>query len=370
MIIGIFTFHRAINYGAFLQAFALKTYLGSLGHEVEMVDYWPEGHADAYRLFPRSWKERSFIGKIKLLISLILRYNRAKKRSDKMLVLVKKHFGLTDIPCYQTPESLTNISCDCVVYGSDQIWWKSTIPNYSGFDSVYWGEYTSKKIRKITYAPSMGIIDLNRENKDKIRKWLCNFEALSVRETELQQSLQGLTDKRISVVLDPVFLLSSVEWESYCVPIKRSKYILYYNLLRSEEADNLAEIVAEQMQCDIVEITGSVHPLKFGKRYVQTANAIEFISLVKNAAFVITSSFHGTAFSLIFRKQFYSIGMGKRAGRVESLLEQLGLSDRLIKNINKLPEDRIEYEMLQLRLQHLVKESCEYLAKGICGSEE
>ena len=62
--------------------------------------------------------------------------------------------------------------------------------------------------------------------------------------------------------------------------------------------------------------------------------------------------------------------MGKRAGRVESLLEQLGLSDRLIKNINKLPEDRIEYEMLQLRLQHLVKESCEYLAKGICGSEE
>ena len=370
MKIGILTFHRANNYGAFLQAFALKTYLSSLGHEVEIVDYWPEGHADAYRLLSHSWKERPFIGKIKLLISLILRYNRAKKRSNGMLALVKKYFGLTDIPCYQTPESLTNISYDCVLYGSDQIWWKSTIPNYSGFDSVYWGEYTSKKIRKITYAPSMGIIDLNREDKDKIRKWLCNFEALSVRETELQQSLQGLTDKRISVVLDPVFLLSSVEWESYCVPIKRSKYILYYNLLRSEEADNLAEIVAEQMQCDIVEITGSVHPLKFGKRYVQTANAIEFISLIKNAAFVITSSFHGTAFSLIFRKQFYSIGMGKRAGRVESLLEQLGISNRLIRNVNRLPKDRIEYEMLQLRLQHLIKESCEYLAKEVCGSGE
>lgn len=370
MKIGILTFHRANNYGAFLQAFALKTYLSSLGHGVEIVDYWPEGHADTYRLLPHSWKERTFLGKIKFLISLILRYNRSKKRSDKMLVLVKKYFDLADIPYYQMPESLTNISYDLMVYGSDQIWWKSKIPNYLGFDPVYWGEYMLKDVRKITYAPSMGIIDLNNEDKDKIRKWLYNFEALSVREIELQQSLQELTNKEISVVLDPVFLLPSVEWEKLCVPVKQSKYILYYNLLRSEEADNLAETVAGQMQCDIVEITGSVHPLKFGKRYVQTANAIEFISLIKNAAFVITSSFHGTAFSLIFRKQFYSIGMGKRAGRVESLLEQLGICDRLIKKTDDLPINKIDYTILQSKIQSLVLQSQKYLIDAIRVSQK
>ena len=74
MKIGILTFHRAINYGAFLQAFALKTYLTSLGNEVEIVDYWPEGHADSYRLLPRSWKKRSLFGKLKFIISFILRF--------------------------------------------------------------------------------------------------------------------------------------------------------------------------------------------------------------------------------------------------------------------------------------------------------
>ena len=367
MRIGILTFHRAINYGAFLQAFALKTYLSSLGYEVEVVDYWPVGHADAYRLYPRSWKKISFTQKVKFLISLALRYNRAKKRRNGMLGLIKNYLGLGTIPRYETPESLSDISYDCVVYGSDQIWWKSNIPEYSGFDSVYWGEYIQNAIRKIAYAPSMGIIDLNTEDKDKIRKWLCNFEALSVRETELCQSLKELTDKNIFVVLDPVFLLSETEWENYCIPVRRTKYVLYYNLLSSKEADKLAEVVAKKMQCDIVEITGSVRPLKFGRRYVQTADAFEFISLVKYADFVITSSFHGTAFSLIFRKQFYSIGMGKRAGRVVSLLEQLGVSERLIKNVDMLPDTKIDYEKLQLRLQTLTQNSRQYLERGVCG---
>lgn len=365
MKIGILTFHRANNFGAFLQAFALKTYLTSLGNQVEFIDYWPEGHADAYRLIPRSWKNIHIVGKVKLLLILLLRYSRAKKRSNKMLKLVEKEFGLTATPRYQTSKSLSDVSYDCVIYGSDQIWWKSTIPNYSGFDSVYWGEYISKNIRKIAYAPSMGIIDLNNEDRDKIVKWLFNFQTLSVRETELQQSLQGLTDKEISVVIDPVFLLPSDKWESYCVPIKRSKYILYYNLLQSEEADNLAETVAEQMQCDIVEITGSIHPLKFGKRYVQTANAIEFVSLIKNAAFVITSSFHGTAFSLIFEKQFYSIGMGKRAGRVKSLLEQLKIGDRLITDVDELPLDKIDYAIVKEEMLQMVLRSQKYLTDAI-----
>ena len=361
MKIGILTFHRAINYGAFLQAFALKTYLTSLGNEVEIVDYWPEGHADCYRVLPQSWKKRSLFGKVKFFISFILRYSRAKKRIEGMQRLVKQYFDLPPVSCYQTAESLKSLSYDCVVYGSDQIWWKSTIPGYSGFDPVYWGEYFPDSIKKVAYAPSMGIIDLTDDDKEQIRKWLCNFDALSVRETGLYEAIRGLTDKEISVVLDPVFLLSKEEWSRYCRPVKRAKYILYYNLITSKEADALVKRLEEEWRYDVVEVTGAVRTMKIGKRYVQTADAIDFISLIRNAEFVVTSSFHGTAFSLIFEKQFYAIGMGKRSGRVESLLSQLNVSERLVKDIKFLSYGNIDYTLVSERLSVLASRSVSYV---------
>lgn len=365
MKIGILTFHRAINYGAFLQAFALKTHLTSLGHEVEIVDYWPEGHADCYRVLPQSWKKRSLFGKVKFFISFILRYSRAKKRIEGMQRLVKQYFDLPPVPCYQTAESLKSLSYDCVVYGSDQIWWKSTIPGYSGFDPVYWGEYLPASIKKVAYAPSMGIIDLTDQDKEQIRKWLCNFKALSVREAGLYEAIHGLTDKEMPIVLDPVFLIPRKEWEKFCYPVNRSKYILYYNLIPSVEADLLVKKLRQERNCDVLEITGSVRPLKVGKRYLQTVDAFEFISLIRNADFVVTSSFHGTAFSIIFEKQFFVIGLGRKAGRVESLLEQLDIADRLNRNIDIIPKVDIDYTLVNNRLDKLIVNSKIYLKSVI-----
>lgn len=365
MKIGILTFHRAINYGAFLQAFALKTYLTRLGHQVEIVDYWPEGHADVYRLISKSWKKRSLVGKIKFFISLILRYNRTKKRIECMQLLVEKYFGLTSTPSYPTAESLKNLSYDYVIYGSDQIWWKSTIPNYTGFDPVYWGEYLPDSINKVAYAPSMGIIDLTAYDKEQIKKWLCNFSSLSVRETGLYEAIHGLTDKEMPIVIDPVFLLSKEQWESFCHSVDREKYILYYNLIPSQEADELVKKLQKKCGYDIVEITGAVNPKKIGKRYVQTADAIEFISLIRNAEFVVTSSFHGTAFSIIFEKQFLAVGFGKKVGRVESLLKQLGITQRLISDVDNMLEDRIDYFSVKKRINFLCIHSMRYLKVSI-----
>ena len=366
MKIGILTFHRAINYGAFLQAFALKTYLSSLGHEVEVVDYWPEGHADAYRLLPHTWKKRSLIGKIKFFISFVLRYTRAKKRRDGMQRLVRKYFGLSDIPNYRTPETLTNLSCDCVIYGSDQIWWKSTIPGYLGFDPVYWGDYVSNNIRKIAYAPSMGIIDLTERDKDLIKKWLTNFDALSVRESALARAISSLTEQKISLVLDPVFLLSSAEWESYCIHLKIEKYILYYNLIPTEESKRLVKELSTMFNCKVLEITGDVKPFKIGKYCLQTINAIEFISLIRNSCFVVTSSFHGTAFSILFRRQFYAIGMGQKSGRVSSLLSKLDLDDRLLKTCpDEASIKMIDYDRVTEKLNQLVIESMSFIKQSL-----
>lgn len=366
MKIGILTFHRANNYGAFLQAFALKHYLESPGHQVEIVDYWPEGHADAYRLFPRSWKHHPFLGKIKRLISIVLRFNREKKRIDGMQRLVSLYFGLSDTPRYVTPESLKQISHDCIVYGSDQIWWKSILPGYEGFDSVYWGEFVPASVRKIAYAPSMGIINLTEDNKIQIRTWLGNFNALSVRETGLYEAIHDLTDKEITVVSDPVFLLSKEDWSRFCYPINRSKkYILYYNLLTSKEGDALVKMLKQKWGYDVVEVTGGVRTIKIGKRYVQTADAFEFISFIKDAEFVVTSSFHGTAFSIIFEKQFYATGFGQRVGRVKSLLSLLHIEERLISDVTCLPDKRIEYNMVSEAMNDLLLVSKNYIKNNI-----
>ncbi|MDY3069382.1 MAG: polysaccharide pyruvyl transferase family protein [Parabacteroides sp.] len=361
MRIGILTFHRAINYGAFLQAFALKTYLTKLGHQVEIVDYWPEGHADIYRLIPNYWKKRSFIGKIRFFISLILRYSRTKKRIEGMQMLVKKYFGLTSIPSYPTAKSLKYLSYDCIIYGSDQIWWKSKLPGYSGFDPIYWGESISNSIKKIAYAPSMGIIDLSDEDKKDIRKWLKNFNVLSVREVDLADTIKEIANYNIPVVLDPVFLLSKQEWINYCKPINKDKYILYYNLLPSKEADLFVKKLQKKYKCQVLEITGNVNPLKIGKQYIQSADAIDFISLIKNAEFVVTSSFHGTAFSIIFEKQFFSIGMEEKSGRVKSLLHILKLEKRLITSYSNEYIPDIDYSNVERLLDIEITKSKKYL---------
>jgi len=368
MKIGILTFHRAINYGAFLQAFSLKTYLESLGHDVSIIDYWPKGHAESYKLFNETyWKQASLIKKVKYLILFLLSYIRKRKRLKKMERLQYIHLSLTKIPIYTKPEDLSAVDVDCVIYGSDQIWWKSTIPSYSGFDPVLWGNHIKDSIKRISYAASMGVINLTNEDKATISSYLKNFDAISVRETGLKDVLTPLTDKNISVVIDPVFLTPKEKWLKYCKPIKciPDKYVLLYNLLGSKDAVIVAQKLAEENKCEVVEITGSVEPHKIGKKYVQTADAFEFISLINHAEFVVTSSFHGVAFSTIFQKQFYALGFRNNSGRVVSLLNTIGLTNRLITDYNDVSKNSIDYSLVSQRMEDYILSSKEFLFKEL-----
>lgn len=363
--IGILTFHRAINYGAFLQAYALKEHLLSQGHNANIIDYWPKAHANLYKLFNNDWKRRSLKGNIVYPILFLLGYSRAKKRKTKMETLIYQHFNISTTPQYISSDKLKTLFLDCVVYGSDQIWWKSKLIGYEGFDPVYWGEVINHSIKKIAYAPSMGVIDLNEKDKSEIKQYLLNFNSLSVRESHLKEAISPLTEKEISITLDPVFLLSREQWNKLCIPIHRKKYILYYNLMKSAQADILVNKLKQKFNYDIVEITGKVYPLKIGKRYIQNADAIEFISLIKNAEFVVTTSFHGTAFSIIFEKQFYALGMGNNSGRVESLLRILGIEERLLNTNLTMECNYLDYGKIKEKLQLIIKESKMYLKLGI-----
>ena len=208
MKIGILTFHRAVNNGAILQAYALKKYLENVGHRAEIIDYWPDGHEKTYELIGDFKRTNNFIKDFVLLLLRIIAYSRAKVRTRKMRNLCKKMFAITDIPKYKTADSLAVVDYDCIIYGSDQIWWNSIIPTYLGYDAVYWGEYVPACIKKIAYAPSMRQAVIEEDDKTKIASYLKNFTKISARETEVARIISPLANKDIPVVLDPVFLLS------------------------------------------------------------------------------------------------------------------------------------------------------------------
>jgi len=364
MKIGILTFHRAINYGAFLQAFALKRYLETLGHSVEIIDYWPKHHADRYSLFSCP-PTTNPLGKVKHFVYAWIKLSRAYRRKRGMNRLFHVYLGLGKQVSYPTPGDLRTLNYDCVIYGSDQIWSNSVIGGYRQLDEVFWGAYVPKEIKKVAYAPSMGNIDIRDDEKDQIRDLLKKFSSLSVRETFLKNALNDLTDQEITVVLDPVFLVGKEEWRKFCQPVNGPPYVLFYNLTISKEADEFVEKIGRESGYRVIEITGRVDPFKVGKRYVQTASAFEFLSYIENAQFVVSTSFHGTAFSILFEKQFWSLGMGKNSGRVASLLGLLDIEERLIKDISFPLKGAVDYSLVTPKTAQLVSESRRYLQGAI-----
>lgn len=363
MKIGILTFHRALNYGAFLQAYATKSFLSSKGYDVEMVDYWPKAHADYVNR--RKLTAKNLVGKLKQLVKYTFNTPLYLQRKQKMERLRKQYFGLDPKPLYKTGEELSQSNYDVVVYGSDQIWWNHAV--YSSkieYDKTYWGYFLPEKTKRIAYAPSMGIIDIHEEDKDFIRKSLKNFNRLSTRETSLREALLPYTDKEIVTVLDPVFLPEKDFWTQQVLPRHiKEPYLLYYSLIPSKESYSHAVQLAKAKGLKFVEVAAKVRSFRPSPDLIQTADAIEFLSLIYHADYVVSTSFHGTAFSIILEKEFCVVGLGKQSGRVVSLLAQLGLDNRFTDNPYAL--DTIDYTAVRERLNKLQHTSRNYLLSAL-----
>lgn len=332
MKIGIVTFHRSFNYGAFLQAFALKSFLERKGHNVSFVDYQSAEHAAWYKLInPQLFKKSSIKGKIYMLLMAVLSFGRTTARQSKMRRLQSVYLGVKG-NSYDDINKIPDCNYDAVIYGSDQIWRKSSANPGGGFGNVYWGDGVNSR-RKIAYAPSMGILDISKEDEGYIKSHLNKFDALSCRENNLKLVLEKISGKEIEQVVDPVFLLSREEWEKHCrseLKYAKEKYVLVYNLMHSTDVDRLAARIAKERGLKVIEITGSVQPMIFRHNVLQTLDTFDFITMIRNASFVVASSFHAIAFSIIFRRNFYALGLGKNGGRVASILELAGIGDRLV----------------------------------------
>lgn len=367
MKIGILTYHRAENYGAMLQAYALRTYLQGLGHDVSFVDYWPSYHVDYFKVF--SWnrfKQSGWKRKIIYLQEASLWFYPKMIRSKRLQRFINESLGVTGKPHYNENTKKTE-HYDVVVYGSDQIWRKQNMEGVE-FDDWYFGAENIVADKKIVYAGSMGTVKTTAIEDKYVCRMMKNFQKISVREADLQSYLKNLQITS-TLVIDPVFLLSKEQWQKVVAPRNDSegKYILFYNLLNKAESVRFAETLSNETGLPIKEINKKMSYRHLGRRYISTASVDAFLQMIQDAEYVVSNSFHGVAFSLLFQKQFFAVGMGDRANRVKSLLNSIGLNCRYVEDVSVSPMSviGINYNNIQGKLESMICLSKEYLQTSV-----
>ena len=355
MKIGILTYQRAENYGALLQAFASVTYLRKLGYDAELIDYWPKYHERNYKvLFTNYFWNLSFGKKIAYFVVTSLSLPWLLKRKNNFKNFMYKQLSIPSRITYRRDDFCDKY--DIVLYGSDQIWRKQKDFSHSFYDEWYFGSNNIIAKKKIAMAASAGVLNITEKDQLFFQNQMKNFSTILVRENDLHTFLSSMNIPS-QVVIDPVFLLDSQEWKAIAreqSKSNRQKYILFYNLLKTDESVEFAEKIQKKYGYEIKEINKGRRFRYQGNRYVKSASVEEFLSLIRGAELVISNSFHGVAFSIIFEKQFYAIGMRDKSERVNTLFGALDIKDRYINDNDNINLDsKIDYANVNTKLTEL-----------------
>lgn len=315
MNVAILTFQFAHNYGALLQAYALKTYLQNHNMNAEIAPYYPDWARAEYAISPFTKGVPP-----KRRVRLALQYFKRKKQSRVFSRFIEEELKVNDAISEQKELVTWLDRHDCVICGSDQIWNN----NITGDCSAYYAG--GCKTRRISYAASLGTLQLTEVQKDNIKANLPYFSEISVREPSSATKIAELIQKEVRVVLDPVFLLKKDEWRELAKPVAvESNYVLVYFLQENEELLNYAKAYAQENNLRIYDIHPTMSKKHSGCRRLNNVGPKEFVWLIQNASCVCTNSFHATAFSVIFEKKLIHIPNGKSPERTISLLNRAGL---------------------------------------------
>ena len=362
MKIGILTFHCAHNYGAVLQCYATQEFLVSKGYEVEVINYRPECLIAPYKIFDiNRILSKSLVKTLKsLLIELLVFYSRVRRFIGfEKFIETRLNVGKEITP------STLPADYDIYIVGSDQIWNPKIT---GGFDPVYFCDFPFSKGRKkyIAYAASMESTGLTQVQKDFFKQNFKKFDAIGVREKDLLEQLQSLVPNRMNHVLDPTLMVPTNVWDNISSYKRESpKRVVVYQVRTNSNTMRIANHIAHQIGAKVYVLVASLQPIP-SNRVNQTATPEEFVDVIRNAACVVTTSFHGTAFSIIHNVAFYTIKLNDGAdSRSSSLLTSLELSDRIIE-ADELPNfTEVNYIEVNKKLDILRERSQDFLLTNI-----
>ncbi len=367
--IGILTFHAAYNCGSMMQTYALDHFLSARGVRCEVIDFANDGQRNVYSMFARGLSIKNLVKNcIVWLYQWRIRANFASYEAFK-----REHFHLSG-KRYDTAGELTDAEYAAVVAGSDQIW---NITIEDG-DDAYFLPWV-RQARRVAYAPSFGAKNILRYAPDpaKYRRYLEAFDCLSVREKNGQKWIKELTGKDVPVVLDPTLLLDAADYapvisQRLTLP---ERYIFYYSPGFSRDINRLVQQISKKYKLPVIAFNAKnffVKGMQFGGFHLPTLeNPATYLQLMQHATMVITTSFHGTIFSTVFRRTFWTVKNGGMFGdddRVLTLMDHLTLEDRLIgidfdPNFDYLRE--ADYAPYQRNLESLREQSKAYLLSAL-----
>ena len=364
------TWYTYRNYGTALQASALYHTIRELGYDPDMIRYLPRG----YREEPKMTDFRFWLDKIKNKLSVW--NNRPYHSQDRDMLFrdyLLDHITETQY-CASLPElKELNEIYDAFVCGSDQIW------SLQGFEDPYFLPFVSDPNKKIAYAPSMGQTGFLREEK-KLRflELIRDFRHLSVREEQGAKLIRELTGKEVKVALDPTLLMNSRQWDAFIrknTPHLTSKpYILCYFLGDSQRYMAYVRKLSVRMDMPYYVIPIAIKEARDDHAIPFAVGPEEFVSLIRDAAFVCTDSFHGTAFSINYNipfcvfQRFRENDSKSQNSRIIHLLHKTGLESRLVKDCRCHDVARMvqcDYSEANRRLARMRTESIAFLKNAL-----
>lgn len=367
------TLNSNVNYGARLQAFALAKFLNNQNDiECEILNYYYPGWKTSWKLFP---KPKSFRDLLKnLYLSLhVSDVIKIKKKHRMFCEFISECLPVTNEQYDRTKLLQSPPLADAFVCGSDQIWNLSRTRDLSFFlDFVKIG--TAKKV---SYAASISE-PWTQEDIEIVRPWLNEFDGISIREEgNLPQLREIIPDKNPIVVCDPVFLLSKQEWESFSSTrlCPQEPYVFCYFIgvdsLAIDTVTKIRRLLGFKLVC--LQLNLNTRDYLQSDHTIIAANPKDFVGLIKNASFVVTNSFHASAFSLIFRKKFVSIPRKKDNERIKSLIKEFKISDVFMtkeKLVKITKEDlKVDYSLTDASSTEFIDLSKKFLLDTLHGKK-
>ena len=383
--VGILNVQWVDNYGAVLLAYALQVSIEKLGYQAEIIDYRPVSNE----------LPKNFIGKIKSSFIkygikgvFIKAWNKFVKRKKAFSVNFssedkKKNFEVfrTDYlkrsKVYHEITVDDKLEYDIYVVGSDVVWKPDRI--LSKESDIYFLDFTEGlNCRRVAYAASIGTDnqEILESLKNKYKKMIQKFDCVSMRENASISFMQLLYGKEISWCIDPTLLLCREEYDNIIVQEmenqKCDEYIYVYLFEDNDSAFDMVNSYSRKRNLPVVCQCTSPDKIERLQEYSFNDGPVEFVNRIKNAKLVITDSFHGTVFSIIYQKEFFTISRGKISVRMQDLLTRLNLMERYVaepcREVVNVSE--VDYSHVEKIIDKWKKESIDYLNTALSGGRQ
>lgn len=368
MDVKVITRHAPSNYGSLLQSLATVEVVESLGHSCRIIDYRRDDERGLRSILTLLAKKPGWNNNIvKKIAYVAMRWPAEKIAEVKFDSMRRRYLKMT--PRINTLDGLRTLTADIFMTGSDQVWGPVAGDR---FDEAYFLTFADKG-RKVSYAGSFGRTAFDDEVLERYRSMLSRYDAISVRENSAVDTLSAMEITAVGQVLDPTLLLDEAGWRKYMpdAPSVKGPYVLVYQLHNNPALDLYAKRVATRLGLPLIRMSASMHQVARSGRFKFLPGIGQFLSLIKNARYMVTDSFHGTAFAINFNTPFVEILPGNGTGsRNQSILQLTGLSDRIVTDFEdfSILDRPIDFEPVNRVIADERRRSVEIL-KFLCSTD-